>query len=185
MKKIAWILLICVSGVSNTLCPTAYAVNQAYMGSFTVGGNGLFLSPQRNMHDTGGPFIAASYNFTPQWGIDGLLSSFNTNFTSSVNNPTSINGTLALVDAMYHFPSYFRDTVQPYALAGVGIMGLNHNQEDPQNEGVVNVGLGLQFFVDEVVSFRLEARDVYSMISAKNDVFVGGGVTFSIGGCTC
>lgn len=184
MKKISWIVLICVSALSISFCPTVYAENKAHTGTFTVGGNGLFFASKRNMENSGGPFVAAAYNFTPEWGIEGMLASFNTHFRPSENDHRSINGTLVLVDAVYHFPPYFRYTnVQPYALAGVGIMGLSHNRDDANNEGAINAGLGLQVFVDQVVSFRIEARDVYTMVGSKNDIFLGGGVSFSMGGC--
>ncbi|MBA3660472.1 MAG: outer membrane beta-barrel protein [Gammaproteobacteria bacterium] len=181
MKKIASALCgIIAIGLS---CGS-YAAIKANTVALTVGGDGFFFSNKRDLKNSGGPFVSAMYHFTDHWSLDAMLSSFNTNFKPSVDDTRNVNGTSFALDVFYHFAPYFRyPQLQPYAMIGAGITGFNHNQYDANNEGNMNVGLGLQYFVDEVVSFRFEARDLYTFVGSKNDVLLAAGVTFTIAGC--
>jgi hypothetical protein len=67
-------------------------------------------------------------------------------------------------------------------LAGPGIIGLNPNGNDPNNEGNINAGLGTQYFVDKSFAFKVEARDFYTITGGgKNDVLIDVGVTYLFG----
>ena len=121
---------------------------------------------------------ALGYNFTDQWGIEALLGFFNTQSRHLENFGADVSGTMFAVNAVYHFTPYKK--LQAYVLAGPGIMGFNPNGTDAHNEGNLNAAVGVEVFADEAVALRLEARDFYTFVGGKNDVFLSGGVTFFI-----
>lgn len=191
MKKLCSFLLASVSILSITTSTQAYAQamccstgcgsSRAGTATFTLGSGYAFFSPKRHLENTDIPFVAAGYNFTNQWGIEGYLGIFNTTFKKSVIDRRQVKGTLFAVDGVYHFSPY--QFIEPFILAGVGITGLNPNGTDAYNQGNVNVGLGTNIFINKVVAFRLEARDFYATVSRKNDVLLNGGVSFFLDLC--
>lgn len=148
---------------------------------FTVGGGQEFFASKRRAKNTSLPFVGAGYNFTDNWGIEALVGFFNTHFTGDLDNGKETNGNLVLVDASYHFAPY--RFVQPYLLAGVGVTSFSSNRTDANNQGNINAGVGLQFHVNQVVSFKVDARDIYTMVGGKNDVFLSAGVSFAMQLC--
>lgn len=174
MKKLL-IPILCWPFLANSPC--VHATNMANSASVTLGAAANFFDSKRNIKDASGPFVAVGYNFTNHWGIEGLLGSFRTKFKRREDNRRGISGTQFAFNGIYHF-SPLRNNVQPFVLAGVGILGLDPNGTDAHNEGNVNAGLGVQIFFDPVVALRLEARDAYTFIGGKNDLFLGLGVTF-------
>jgi hypothetical protein len=68
--------------------------------------------------------------------------------------------------------------IEPFLLAGVGATGLNPNGNSANYEGNINAGAGAQWFINDIIAFRAEARDFYTIIGGKNDVFLGAGISF-------
>lgn len=178
MKKLnSLIAAVCVGVLSVAAYSTAYAGSRAGTATFTVGGGYYYFASKRNIDNTGFPFVGAGYNFTDNWGIDAILGNFTTDSNRSYENGQEVNGTIFLVDGVYHFSQPNRG-FEPYLLAGVGILGMNPNGNEANNEANINAGLGALVFANEVVAFRMEARDLYTIRGGKNDVFLDGGVTF-------
>lgn len=150
--------------------------SRAGAATFTFASGYDFFSSKRHIENTTIPFVALGYDFTNRWGIEALYGFFNTNFKQSVPDDRQIRGALFAVDVLYHFCPY--KIIEPYLLGGVGITGLNPNRNWANNEGNVNVGAGFLLFASEVVALRLEARDFYTTVGAKNDIYLDGGVTF-------
>lgn len=73
--------------------------------------------------------------------------------------------------------------VEPYLLAGVGVIGLNPNRNDGHNEGNMNFGIGSDFFIEKSIAFRIEARDFYTFVGGKNDILIGAGIKFLLDLC--
>ena len=178
MRKlfIAAISQCCLLSVMT--CQTAFAFNKPGDISITLGGGYDYLSDKRQMENTGIPFGIIGYNFTDHWGIEGLLGFFHTDSRRPVNYGKDVSGTMFAVDAVYHFSPY--KMIQPYVLAGPGAMGFNPNGTSANNEGNINAAVGVQIFATEGVALRLEVRDFYTFVGAKNDVFLSGGVSFLI-----
>jgi hypothetical protein len=140
-----------------------------------------YFAAKRALQNTGYSVFALGYNFTQHWGIEGLASFFHTNFKSFVQNPKSVSGTLVLIDGLYHFCAYHH--IEPYVLAGIGMTGLSPNRNDAHNEGNINAGAGLQWFANSIVSLRVEARDLYTIVGGKNDVLLNFGIAFNTSLC--
>jgi len=162
---------------------SVYAGNRAKAATITVGGGGYFFSDDRNLNNTGFPFLALGYDLTDHWGVDALIAGFSTQSKRPLDNDNGrqIRGTLFAFDGVYHF--MLDSCVQPYALAGVGILGLSPNGTNANNQGNINAGLGMQLFFHKDIAFRVEARDFYTITSTNNDVFVSGGVSFLFDVC--
>lgn len=181
MKKRTILLLACFSLspvviYADDCCHHNPIGNNENSVTFTLGGGKIFFAPKRRIDNTGIGFGAIGYNFTSHWGIEALVGFFNTSFTGDFSSDQSLNGTLVLVDALYHFCPY--RFVVPYAMAGVGVTGISPNRTDANNEGNINAGVGLQAFANNVVTFRIEARDIYTIVGGKNDVMLDAGLTF-------
>lgn len=179
MKKFYSLILVAV--IFNLFHTTSYAENRGNAYYLMVGGGYDFFATNRHIENTGIPFLALGYNFTKHWGFEALVGIFDTNFKKSVQDNREIDGLLVLFDGVYHFTSFNR--IDPFILAGFGLTGFRPNQNDATNEGNINAGIGVQFFANEIVALRLEARDIYTIVNGKNDVFIDGGVTFYIDLC--
>lgn len=172
MKKIALALIIFLTTFS---CFSALAGSRPGLLALTFGAGEDYFASKRHMRDTGAGFGALSYNITREWGIEGMVGFLHTRFNSSIVDDRQINGSLFALDGVYHYP--LNELVEPYVLAGAGITTLNPNRNDAVNEGNINAGLGLEYFIHKSIAFRVEARDFYVIDGGKNDVMLDGGVS--------
>jgi Outer membrane protein beta-barrel domain len=181
MQCLRFIFIVIVTLVMTQT--SVYAGNRAKTATVTVGGGGYFFANDRNLNDTGLAFLSLGYDLTDHWGVDALITGFSTQSKRPLdnNNGRQIRGSLFAFDGVYHL--MLDSCVQPYALAGVGIIGLSPNGTNANNQGNINAGLGVQLFFHRDIAFRVEARDFYTMTSSFNDVFVSGGVSFLFDFC--
>lgn len=160
----------------------ATAASRGHTFTFTGGVAFESFSSKRDINNRGFPIGALGYNFDCHWGAEAMLGTFHTRFFDSANyDNRMVSGTLFMLDALYHITS--PTNVEPFLIAGLGIMGLDPNRFDAKNEANFNFGLGALIFADPVVALRLEVRDIYTFIGGKNDVFFAGGVTFLLDWC--
>lgn len=182
MKKLHSLALACIGIISITTFTNSYAQNCANSVTFSLGAGPEFFAQKRHIRNATVPFASIGYNYTDHWGLEGLWGTFKTKFKDDYNpDHPHVSGTLGLIDVLYHFSPYC--FVQPFLTAGVGVTGLSPNRFDSHNEGNINAGIGLQFFANEIVAFRLDARDIYTMVGGKNDVYLNAGVTFLLDLC--
>ena len=162
------------------LSPTMlYAGNRAGATTLSLGGGYYFFADKRHLDDTNIPYGALAYNFSERFGIEGLAGFFTTTSHKSINLNRSVRGKLFVFDGIYRFfPS---DHLEPFLLLGVGVLGLNPNGTDAHDEGNVNAGIGVQYFIDRSIAFRFEARDFYTLVGGKNDAFLDAGISFLFG----
>ncbi|VVC75947.1 hypothetical protein AQUSIP_12480 [Aquicella siphonis] len=175
MKKIFYSFVLSSIGLATLSSHSAYAGNRPGALTLTAGGGYVYLDSKREMNNKGFGMLELGYNLTEHWGVEGFLAGFKTRFKRSVNDTRHVSGTVFNFDGVYHFSPF--KIVEPYILAGVGITGLNPNRNDANNEGNINAAIGAQIFVANSVALRLEARDAYTWVGGKNDVYVNGGVS--------
>lgn len=188
MKKLQSLVLFGFSLAAISSYSTAFAADRAGAMSFTFGGGALHLASKRNLDNTGIGFAAIGYDFTNRWGIEGLLGVANTHYKRHERHlyrGRAVNLTLFSVDAMYHFtPCQPKCTaIEPYVMAGVGILGQNKGKSSANNQGNINAGVGVAFFVDRSIAFRVEGRDFYTPVGGKNDVMLDAGISFLLDLC--
>lgn len=159
-------------------CQPAQAFNNAGTVSLTAGGGYDYFSSKRNVKNSGVGFGILGYNFTDHWGIEALLGFYNTHSRLAATYNQDVKGTVFAFNAAYHFTPY--GGFQPYVLAGPGVIGMNPNGTDAHNLGNINAAVGADYFFNEIVALRVEARDFYTFVGGKNDVMASGGVTFLI-----
>lgn len=176
MKKIFSLALMSLGLFSITATTPVFANDQAGALSVTVGGGEDNFSTRRHIDSTGVPYVALGYDFDAHWGIEALAGFFRTHFEKPYYDDQHTNGNLYLLSVAYNFLPFHQ--FAPYIAAGVGMMGIERNKTDANNQGNVNIGAGLKFWADSVVSLRVEAREIYTIVGGKSDVFVNGGVTF-------
>lgn len=182
MKKLTCLILALTSTASLAASPACYVGNRPGAMTFTLGGGYFFLDSQRQLDNVGTGLVALGYDFTANWGIEGLLAFFSTNFENDAQTPgVRVNGTLFNIDGVYHFQTQY--AFQPYVLAGVGILGLSHNVNDANNSGNINAAVGLQYFINQTFSLRVEARDLYTWVASRNDILLSAGVSASFDFC--
>jgi OmpA-OmpF porin, OOP family len=177
MKKIQSFALVCVVLISIASYSSSFAFTGNRPGALTItlaGGYEYFAS-KRLIDNAGLGILMLGYDFTDHWGIEGLLGGFRNRFKGPAHDDRQINGTLFSIDGVYHFAPL--SMIEPYVLAGAGVTGMNPSRENANNEGNINAAVGLQLFVHKSVAFRLEARDLYTMVGGKNDVLLSGGVS--------
>ncbi len=180
MNKVT-VLNGCLSFFLILFSSTLFAATRANSVAFTLGGGYEYFSSKHEVKNTGVGFGALGYNFTDHWGIEGLVGFFNTKSQRVATYHEQVKGTLFAIDGLYHFSSF--QVVEPYLLAGVGVMGMNPSGDDAHNEGNINAGVGVQWFANQVVALRVEARDFYTWVGGKNDVMLDAGVMFLLDLC--
>ena len=174
MKKITRFI---VAGFFFLICTNSFAATRANTTTFALGAGYEFFASKRNIQNATLPLALLGYNFTERCGIEALLGVINTTSHQSDTYGEHVHGGIVLVDGIYHFSSY--RAIEPFVLAGVGVTGLDPNGTDARNEGNINAGAGLQWFVSDKVSLRVEARDLYTLVGGKNDVLLDGMVVFT------
>lgn len=178
MKQLLLSSITSLSLLALSTFQPVYALNNAGTVSLTLGGGYDYFSSKRLVKNSGVGFGIAGYNFTDHWGIEALLGFFNTKSRHVNNYDKTVNGTLFAFDAVYHFSPYA--SLQPYVLAGPGVTGFNPNGTDAHNEANINAAVGADYFFNEIVALRVEARDLFTFNGGKNDILISGGVTFLI-----
>ena len=153
-----------------------YGGNRDGAVTFSMGSGIYDFASKRQIDNTSVPFAALGYQFNPHWGIEGLLGIFNTDSHDPDDNCEQVNGTLVALDGIYHFSPYTK--LEPFVLAGFGILGMNPNGSNAHNLGNINAGIGAQIFADTSVALRFEARDFYTIVGGFNDLYFDAGLSF-------
>lgn len=173
-------IFIALTGITSILAMNvASAGNQAGSTTLTLSDAYYAFAQKRHLNNTSMPNASIAYNFTPSWAIEGSVGVLNPNQKSGYSG-LKYHGFLYTVDGLYRFTPC--GLFEPYALAGVGILGLKPSGTDSTWLANINAGVGTQFFVDNSIALRVEAKDIYTMSGGKNDVMVNFGVSFLFGG---
>lgn len=167
---------LCIICLISCITATSFAGNRPASLSLSAGVGDIIFPAKRHIDNAGLGFFGVGYNFSYHWGIDSILGFFTSESKRVDDYGQEINGTLFALDALYRFNPY--KNLEAYVMAGPGIIGLNPNGTDSNNEGNINAGLGVQYFFDQSLALRVEARDFYTITGGKNDVVLDGGFTY-------
>lgn len=177
MKKIFIIITLLISVITSTY---VFAAPKCHPFIASLGGGYDFFASKRHIQNASVGYGIVGYNFTENWGIEGLAGMFTTYSRRASNYDQNIRGRLFAVDGVYRVTNIYHDCIEPFILAGVGATSLSESGPDANDEGNINAGVGVHIFANEIVALRLEARDFYTIVGGKNDVLLGGGVSFFI-----
>ncbi len=95
-----------------------------------------YFDSARKMQNTGVGFVAVDYDFTSNWGVEGLYGFLHTNFKKSLHDHRNISGNMLLIDGVYHYP--INEIFEPYVVAGFGLTNLNPDRNEAVDEGNIN-----------------------------------------------
>lgn len=168
----AGLTLVCMANVAQ-----AQVVANRF--NFSLLGGPLYFDHERELNNNGLGLLSLNYQFTQNWGIEAAMGFFKTHY--NVANTHGDQGRLYLVDGNYYFKP--DATFSPYLLAGVGVGSFNPNQPYAKYQANINAGIGLQYFADEIISLKVEARDFYTINGGYNDVVLMAGVNINLNWC--
>lgn len=171
MKKIIGLFALTSAALLGS--PLSFAGNCPGAVTFTLGGGPYYFASKRELKNTGLPNVMLAYNFNDRWAIEGTAGRINTNQKST---DIGVQGSLFTIDGLYRF--WRCNLWEPYVEAGVGVLTLSPNGMSSNSQAGANVGLGTQFFIDNAIAFRAEARDLYTFSGGKNDGLLNFGVSF-------
>lgn len=172
-------LSICFSLLSLLFSSFSFAETKANTGIASLAAGYEYFAPKRNLQNTGLGLAVLGFNFTQHWGVEGLVGLLTTLSRRNADYGQHINGKLYAFDGVYRFLAFHH--LEPFVLAGVGVTSLSDAGTSANNEGNINAGVGTHIFINEVVAFRFEARDFYTMTGGKNDFMVDAGISARLG----
>ncbi len=173
MKKLS--LLTLVLGIMSI--NTAMAWNRPGAMTLTLADAYYHFDSKRHINNSSLPNVALAYNFDERYAAELNIGVLNTNY----HNDTRLRGVLYTLDGLYRFTPHGH--FESYIIGGIGMWGLKPSiNTQSQYQANVNAGIGTQFFADNMIALRLEARDLYTLSGGKNDVMVNFGVSFQFFG---
>lgn len=139
------------------LSGVAQAANRSRVFTLTPFAGGYEFEGNQRLDD--GPVygLALGYNFNERWGAEAVVTYTD---TESAVEDMEVYG--YRLDLLYHFRPD-KDLV-PYLAAGLGGMSLDPESVDGSDEdGLVNYGLGLKYFLNENVALRADVRHIFDI----------------------
>lgn len=157
---------------------TTFAANRPGAVTFTPGVAYYHFANKRQLDNIPMPNASLAYNFNDQWAVEGFFGLINADQNNF--NRQGVHGGLYTIDTLYRLKPH--GSLEPYVDAGIGIISMTPNGNNSEQQSVVNLGVGTEWFCDRSIALRGEARDVYTLRGGKNDVMLNFGVSFLMGG---
>lgn len=151
-------------------------------GSVTVTAADAYyhFDEKRDMDNSAMPNLAIGYNFTSHWAMEVMAGVLNSDQEED-REDEGVHGMLYTIDGIYRFTPYGH--LEPYVIAGIGMLTLDPNGDDSEHPGNINAGIGTQLFWGPTVAMRGEIRDIYDTTGeTRNDFMINFGVSFLFGG---
>ncbi len=166
-------------------------------GSFEVtpfGGYNFFETKQ-NLEDSPVYGVRFGYNFTPHWGIEGVVEYIDDSRVDDETITGAIEGqyrspiddvdlTFYHLDAVYHFMP--EDKLNPFVLVGFG--GARYSEEITEHDNdmaAINVGVGAKYWLADRVALRVDVQDhivTEFFQETYHNIGTTVGITFAFGG---
>jgi outer membrane protein OmpA-like peptidoglycan-associated protein len=160
MKKLAFFLLVFISVF---VLPTMlYA--EIKEGSFEVNPYVGYYFPSGDRADKGAAGLRLGYNFTKNWGLEGVY------------DHLASKAELYHANALYHIMP--DGAFNPFVTAGIGDAFI---KDGTRNKFMGDVGIGVKYSFSDRIAARFDVREVMTQFSC---VLATAGVTFTFGGKT-
>ena len=160
MKKI--ISFVCFF-ISVLILPTIlYA--EIKEGSFEVNPYVGYYFPSGDRADKGAVGLRLGYNFTKNWGLEGIY------------DHLSSKAELYHANTLYHFMP--EGAFNPFITAGVGDAFI---KDGVSNKFMGDVGFGVKYFFSDRIAARVDIREVMTQFSS---LLATAGITITFGGKT-
>ena len=136
---------------------------------------GYIFEGNQNVDDDLVAGLAAGYNFTENWGVEGVFQFLNTEDDISGSHD-DIDGRIYHLDALYHFMADSK--LVPYVAAGLGGITLDDNPDGHNTNPLYNYGGGVKYFLNENMALRGDVRHVVTFDDHYNNLVYAVGMTF-------
>lgn len=122
--------------------------------------------------------INLGYNFTENWGIEGVYTQVDADAKGGSTTDTKIK--TYHLDLLYHF----RPTQKfvPYFALGLGVIDYNPDEGSNQKNSLFNYGIGIKYFIlDNLIALRAEVRHLIDIQEPYSNLQYSAGFTFQLG----
>jgi OmpA-OmpF porin, OOP family len=160
MKKVAFIVFVFIS----VFAIPAMLYAEIKEGSFEVNPYVGYYFPSADRADKGASGLRLGYNFTKNWGFEGVY------------DHLASKAELYHANALYHFMP--EGAFNPFVTAGIGDAFI---KDGTRNKFMGDVGIGVKYFFSDRIAARVDVREVMTQFSS---VLATAGITFTFGGKT-
>ena len=122
--------------------------------------------------------VNLGYNFTENWGIEGVFTSTNADAKDDSTSDTKVK--TYRLDLLYHV----RPTKKlvPYVALGFGAIDSNPDDGSSRNHLLFNYGVGIKYFIlDNLIALRADVRHLLDFPEPYNNLQYSAGLTFQLG----
>ena len=122
--------------------------------------------------------INLGYNFTENWGIEGVYTQVDADAKSDSTSDTKVK--TYHLDLLYHFMP--TQKLVPYFATGLGAIDSNPDQGQNRNHLLFNYGVGVKYFIlDDLIALRADIRHLIDCPEPDNNLQYSAGLTFQLG----
>ena len=122
--------------------------------------------------------INLGYNFTENWGIEGVFTSTNADAKDDSTSDTKVK--TYRLDLLYHFMPTKK--LVPYFALGFGAIDSNPDEGSSRSHLLFNYGVGVKYFIlDNLIALRADVRHLLDFPEPYNNLQYSAGLTFQLG----
>lgn len=177
MKKAAAAIILAILCFSPVSSPAQVPEKSFYLspmiGGYTFDGG-------QNLETTPVIGLRAGYNFTKQWGLEGLFDYASPDGKHGQGGADFFRYGL---DALWYFQP--QGKLVPYLAAGLSGMRLNGPNGSDNSDGnfaAVSAGAGVKYFLNDYLAVRADVRDIVKFNDIQNNIEYTVGLVIYFGG---
>jgi len=126
--------------------------------------------------------IGVGVNLTERLGVEGVFDYIDTD-SEAHNNKPYVKASVYRVDGLYHFNMDANKDLVPYLSVGAGMININYDRGESENDALVNYGGGIKYFITKSLAARGEVRHIIDVEDdVYNNLIYTIGLTYLIGG---
>ena len=178
MKKKAMFI-----GIFLLLATATSALSQVRSGDFSVTPfmGGYTFEGNQDLRSTPIYGLRGGYNFTKNWGVEGIISYMSPEYKSYAGNPDAKLYTFA-IEGLYHFMPDSRFV--PFLAVGTG--GIKFDEPtglEDRERFMVDYGVGLKYFLTDCLALRGDVRHVIIPLHDNySNLLYSFGIHYTFGG---
>lgn len=181
MKFVYHIGFLCLSMSTGVFADTG--VDQPNQWYVAPGVAYYHFSEKRDLQNTAMADASIGLVVSDQLSLEAFYGQAATEESSS-RSEKSTRFYMYAAEGVYHFQPDAEAVIHPYLLAGISITTQDDNSTTAGNTTLmgINVGAGIEYFVNPDISLFADTRELYTFSGGKNDWIVNGGIKFFFGG---
>jgi len=122
--------------------------------------------------------VNLGYNFTENWGVEGVYSQTKADASDSSTTDTKVQ--TYHLDVLYHFMPDHKFV--PYVAVGLGAINSSPDIGADRDHLLLNYGVGFKYFIlDDLIALRADVRHLVDFPEPDNSLQYSIGLTFQLG----